>query len=230
MNVSSKLRRVAAFTLIAAGALCATAAFTTARAARGTLSLEQRVEYQRKIEAVYWRHRMATQKEQSSQVPVAEAMPDDVIRAKVEDTLRKSAALAHYWQRPVTGDQLQAEVARMASQSKQPEVLRELFAALDNNPAIIAEVLARPILVERQLGNWYAKDARFHGGLRKQIESDLQAHQGGELKTLSGEYSEREFTRQTTTNVEGKSQMQDGVLRKPVSDSDWQALLSDYVL
>ena len=117
MKVSSKLRRVAAFTLIAAGVLCATAAFTTATTARGTLSLERRVDYQRKIEAVYWRHRVATQKEQSAQIPFAEAMPDDVIRAKVEDTLRKSAALAHYWQRPVTGNQLQAEVDRMASQT-----------------------------------------------------------------------------------------------------------------
>ena len=230
MKVSSKFRQVAALTLFIAGALCAGAAFTTATAARGALSFEQRLEYQRKIEAVYWRHRMATQQEQSAQVPFAEAMPDAAIRAKVEDTLRKSSALANYWQRPVTANQLQAEIARMASQTKQPEVLRELFAALENNPAIIAEVLARPILVERELGNWYARDSRFHGALRKQIENDLQAHQGGELKTLSGEYAERKFTRQTTANPDGKSQMRDGALRKAVSDSDWQALLSDYML
>jgi hypothetical protein len=31
----------------------------------------------------------------------------------------------------------------------QPEVLRELFAALDNDPFVIAECLARPVLVER---------------------------------------------------------------------------------
>ncbi|MBA2434439.1 MAG: hypothetical protein H0V54_05020 [Chthoniobacterales bacterium] len=230
MNSFTKFRHVAAFALIALGGLCAAAALATAYGARGSLSFEERVAYQRKVEEVYWRHRVATQKEQSAQIPFAEAMPENAIRAKVEDSLRKSAALARYWQRPVTAAQLQAEVARIASQTKQPEVLRELFSALDNNPAIIAECLARPLLVERQLGNWYARDSRFHGDLRKQIEADLTAHQGAELKTLSGEYAEREFTRQAKGDVERKSQTNEGVHRMPVADSDWQALLSDYML
>src|SRR5206468_703913 len=33
--------------------------------------------------------------------------------------------------------------------TKQPEVLRELFAALGNDPFVIAECLARPVLAER---------------------------------------------------------------------------------
>ena len=37
----------------------------------------------------------------------------------------------------------------MASHTKQPEVLRELFAALGNDPFVIAECLARPLLAER---------------------------------------------------------------------------------
>jgi N-acetylneuraminic acid mutarotase len=36
----------------------------------------------------------------------------------------------------------------MAQQTKQPDVLRELFAALDNDPTVIAECLARPALAE----------------------------------------------------------------------------------
>src|SRR5206468_12649582 len=44
---------------------------------------------------------------------------------------------------------LQAEMERMAQHSKQPEVLRELFAALGNDPFVIAECLARPVLAER---------------------------------------------------------------------------------
>jgi hypothetical protein len=38
---------------------------------------------------------------------------------------------------------------RMAQHSKQPEVLRELFEALGNDPFVIAECLARPVLAER---------------------------------------------------------------------------------
>jgi hypothetical protein len=52
-------------------------------------------------------------------------------------------------QRPITGEQLQAEMEQMAQRTKQPEVLRELWAALGNDPFVIAECLARPVLVER---------------------------------------------------------------------------------
>ena len=35
---------------------------------------------------------------------------------------------------------------RMAKHTKQPEVLRELFQSLGNDPFVIAECLARPVL------------------------------------------------------------------------------------
>ena len=54
-------------------------------------------------------------------------------------------------ERPITPEQLQAEMERMAQHTKQPEVLRELFAALGNDPFVIAECLARPVLAERML-------------------------------------------------------------------------------
>ena len=73
------------------------------------------------------------------------------IEKKVDDYLRKSQALEDYWQRPISSGQLQAEMERIASQTKQPGVLRELFAALGNDPLLIAECLARPVLAERLL-------------------------------------------------------------------------------
>src|SRR5438270_768748 len=45
---------------------------------------------------------------------------------------------------------------RMAQLTKQPEVLRELFAALGNDPFVIAECLARPVLAERLIRNFDA--------------------------------------------------------------------------
>ena len=72
------------------------------------------------------------------------------IEKKVEDYLRNSQALVtEYWHRPITPEQLQAEMERMARNTKQPEVLRELFEALGNDPFVIAECLARPVLTER---------------------------------------------------------------------------------
>src|SRR5438128_3112009 len=78
------------------------------------------------------------------------------LEKKVADYLRKSQALEDYWERPITAEQLQAEMDRMAKHTKQPEVLRELFEALRNDPFIVAECLARPILAERLLTNFYA--------------------------------------------------------------------------
>ena len=51
------------------------------------------------------------------------------LEKKVADYLRSSRALEDYWQRPITAEQLQAEMDRMAQHTKQPEVLRELFHA-----------------------------------------------------------------------------------------------------
>ena len=80
------------------------------------------------------------------------------IEKKVEDYLRNSQTLEDYWQRPLSADQLQAEMERMASHTKQPEVLRELFEALGNDPFVIAECLARPVLTERLIADLSAQD------------------------------------------------------------------------
>jgi N-acetylneuraminic acid mutarotase len=227
MRLPQKLRTLTTFSLFAASAICLFAASTAATANRGGLTLDQRVDYQRKIEEVYWRHRAATTQKGQTPVSFADAMPEESIRTKVEETLRKSAALAAYWQRPITGEQLQAEVARIASQTKQPQVLQELFAALDNNPIAIAECLARPLLVERELQNWYARDSRFHGALRQQVEAELRSHSGGDPKALSGHYSERHFTRQAAESKQTKAQIAPGVSNVPVSEKEWQGLVDE---
>jgi hypothetical protein len=66
------------------------------------------------------------------------------IAKRVANYLRNSQALEDYWRRPITAEQLQAEMDRMAKQTKQPEVLRDLFEALGNDPFVIAECIARP--------------------------------------------------------------------------------------
>ena len=97
--------------------------------------------------------------------------PGAVIEAKVTDYLKKSAALEEYWQRPITAQQLQAEMDRMAKGTKDPATLRELFAALHNDSYLIAECLARPILADRLIHNGYAYDTRFHGELKAAAEA-----------------------------------------------------------
>src|SRR5262245_37056174 len=81
---------------------------------QSTLTFEERVSYQRAIEEVYWRHRIWP-KENLNPKPLLDAVVSQAqIEKKVEDYLRNSQALADYWQRPITAEQLQAEMDRMA--------------------------------------------------------------------------------------------------------------------
>src|SRR5881397_200542 len=123
-----------------------------------SLSFAERVAYQRAIEDVYWRHRIWPRERPDPKPALDSVMSQAQLEKKVEDYLRKSQALEDYWQRPITAEQLQTEMDRMARNTKQPEVLRELFDALGNDPFLIAECLASPVLAERLLRNYRAHD------------------------------------------------------------------------
>src|SRR6266542_1651940 len=123
-----------------------------ANASQRTLTFTERVAYQRAIEDVYWRHRIwpRSRGERPDPKPSLDAvMSQAQLEKKVAEYLRESQALEDYWQRPITAEQLQAEMDRMAQRTKQPEVLRELFHARGNDPVVIAECLARPVLAQR---------------------------------------------------------------------------------
>src|SRR4029434_1501075 len=105
------------------------------------LLFEDRVAYQRAIEEVYWRHRIWPRRSGQPHDPTPSldaVIWQATIEQKVQDDLRHSELLEQEWQKPITPEQLQAEMDRMAQHSKQPEVLRELFAALCNDPFVIA--------------------------------------------------------------------------------------------
>src|SRR5438093_6450779 len=144
-------------------------------APQGTLTFEERVSYQRAIEDVYWRHRIWPKERPDPKPSLDAVMSQAQLEKKVADYLRKSQALEDYWQRPITTDQLQAEMDRMAQHTKQTEVLRELFEALGNDPFIIAECLARPVLAERLVASSYSYEQRIHHELGQREDADLRA-------------------------------------------------------
>ena len=119
------------------------------RASQRTLTLAERIAYQRAIEQVYWDHRIWPKQRPDPKPSFDAVMSQAQLEKKVTDYLRSSRALDDYWQRPITAEQLQGEMDRMAEHTKQPQILRELFQALGGDPFVIAECLARPILAER---------------------------------------------------------------------------------
>src|SRR6476469_10544621 len=114
-----------------------------------TLTFAKRVAYQRAIEEVYWRHRIWPKENSRPKPSLDEVMPQAQLEKKVANYLLKSQMVEDHWQRPITREQLQAEMDRMATHTKQPGVLHELFEAMANDPFVIAECLARQVLVER---------------------------------------------------------------------------------
>ena len=116
---------------------------------RTTLTLADRVAYQRAIEEVYWRHRIWPKENAQPKPPLGAIVSQAQLEEKVEDYLRKSQFVAERRGWPITASELQAEMERMASHTLHPRVLLELFQALANDPFVIAECLARPLVAKR---------------------------------------------------------------------------------
>jgi N-acetylneuraminic acid mutarotase len=150
----------------------------TANQAR-TLTFAERVNYQRAIEDIYWRHRIWPKERPDPKPSLDAVMSPAQLENKVEDYQRNSQALENYWQRPITPDQLQAEMKRMASHTKQPEMLRELFEALANDPFVIAECLARPALSERMVSQFDEMNPNPDSEPEQDGEAWLQSQSAG---------------------------------------------------
>jgi N-acetylneuraminic acid mutarotase len=135
-----------------------------------TLTFEDRVAYQRVIEEIYWRHRIWPKERPDPKPSLDVVMSQAQLESKVTDYLHKSQTLEDYWQRPLTTEQLQAEVDRMAEHTKQPKVLRELFEALGNDPFVIAECLVRPVLAQR-----FSADLTVLGSVPPALRNPLAA-------------------------------------------------------
>src|SRR4029450_9177250 len=133
----------------AAGKLAFLRRAAPAKPSQRTLTFAERVSYQHAIEEVYWRHRIWPKERPDPKPPLDPNMSQAELQKNVTNYLRNAQALEDYWQQPITAEQLQAEMDRMAKHTKQPDVLRELFEALGKDPFVIAECLARPMLAER---------------------------------------------------------------------------------
>src|SRR4029434_9727055 len=125
--------------LFCAGAACSVLSVTllaffhqeaSSKFSQRTLSFSERVACQRAIEDVYWRHRIWPKERRDSKPSLDAVMSQAQMETKVGHYLRNAQALEDEWHWPITAEQLQVEMDRMVANTKQPEVLRELFEAL----------------------------------------------------------------------------------------------------
>src|SRR2546423_1187222 len=116
------------------------------------------------IERVYYNHRLG------EKPPFEQALPAATLEALVRQDLRKEAALKRAYGVDVTPAMLDAEVQRINTTTRAPEVLAELKAALGNDPARFARAMAKPIVVERRLREKFDNDDALHAPQRRQVE------------------------------------------------------------
>src|SRR2546425_9943764 len=151
--------------LLVLGALVVGAAVVPATTVRArSLGFEDRVGAQRAIERVYYSHQLGARRS------FEEAVRQDILEAKVRTYLRETVALRTFWGVTVTDDMLRAELKRMSLQSRMPGRLRELYGALDHDPTLLLECLARPALVDRLSRSFFSYDRAIHADSRRDAD------------------------------------------------------------
>jgi hypothetical protein len=116
------------------------------------------------IERVYHTHRLGTKQS------FEQAMPRTLLEQSVRQDLHKEAVLRKVYGMEMTSAMVAAEVERINTTTRAPEVLTEIKHALGNDAARFAAAMARPILVERELRRLFDNDVKLHAAQRREAE------------------------------------------------------------
>ena len=162
------------------------------------LELRERIFAQRRIEHVYYERRLWPKENPQPKPPFEAMVPAAVIERSARESIQKSNVLKQRWGIDVTPAMLQAEMDRMARDTKNPTMLGELFAALNHDPTLIAETLARDHLSDTLIHAAYVNDPGLHQEVRQRAEAIRNASAALDWRLLAhGEgpyYSSKEFT------------------------------------
>lgn len=142
------------------------------------LSLQARTWAVATVKKIYLEHRTMPPGAVDTVTPPDERTIVTAARRQVEKSLRMTAALKRIWHEELSGRQLQAELDRIARRTKRPEILRLIFESLDNDPVLLAESLARPILVERFLQRRYDSDRTIQAESLREFMLQLSREPG----------------------------------------------------
>lgn len=120
------------------------------------------------IERVYHNHRTGTKP------PFEQAMPRAMLEQLAQGDRHKEVVLLKVYQVTVTPEMVEAEVRRIETTTRAPEMLAEIKQALGGDPARFARGMARPIVVERILRQRFENDDALHAGQRATAEKARQ--------------------------------------------------------
>jgi hypothetical protein len=116
------------------------------------------------IESVYHSHRTGTKQ------TFEEAMPRALLEQVTRIDQHKEAVLRKTYGVEVTPAMVAAEVERINTTTRAPEMLAEIKHALGDDPARFASAMARPVIVERELRRRFENDDKLHAAQRGEAE------------------------------------------------------------
>jgi len=116
------------------------------------------------IERVYYNHRLG------EKLPFEQVLPQPMLEQLVQQDLAKEAVLSKAYGIAITPAMLNAEVQRINTSTRAPQMLAEIKAALGNDPVHFANSFSKPILVERLLREKFDNDDMIHASLRRHFE------------------------------------------------------------
>ncbi len=117
------------------------------------------------IERVYYAHRTG------NKAPFEETTPPALVERLVKEERHKEAVLKNAYGIEITSALLEAEVQRINTTTRAPEILAEIKSALGNDPARFANSVARPLIVERLLRDKFENDDTLHQAQRRGAEA-----------------------------------------------------------
>ena len=212
-------------------ALAAVAFMGFSATATASLSFEERVACRAKVEDVYWAHRIWPHENRSPKPARETVEPYSAIAQRVEESLLYEMALETLWRRLLSPELIQAEIDREARSTRDPAMLRELWATLGDDPTLVAECLVRPELAERWVRESYANDRALHAATRRRAESELAAASAlaaldviTALRAGDGEVAEVVWVKERGRR---ERRFQPGVMSLP--DEEWKRFTSALV-
>ena len=156
-----------------------------APAAAVPFDLEARTACQMQIEDFRLQHRIWPEHNGGLGPDRRELIDDRTVRSRVRANLELEQQLVSEFGIRFDWRALQAELDRMARNTRMPERLQALFEVLGNDPLTLAECLARPALVERHSQRLTDKDAGGTGPGAKWGGHSARTLSGSGIQSLS---------------------------------------------
>lgn len=147
--------------------------------------IDNLVRCKTKLDELKWTYNLWPKENKTPKPTFSEIVNPELIRYSILENLKMEAVLLDTFNFEVTPEMLQHDLDRMASNTKDPKRLKELFAVLNNDSMSIVQCVSKPYLVLNKLGSQYSFNNTVHTKIKfKAINELYQYHNSSNSKEM----------------------------------------------